>query len=458
MPSLSDLSAELKLAIIEQLEPLEEILVAEERQEKEEAEQGIEEGDRSRNWPLLNLSCTCKLLRILCAPYVFKWLVLADNEKSATSIQAVGKNIAYAECVRSLRFKTNAGANTSRWRVPSEDDPKKDLTPCVESVLGGLKVFPNLEHLGIRLLVDTSDWEMYPDSDEDDWDDWACVKAAEANEPWRALMQRTYAAIARNHDHGALKHLEIVDMVAKPVSSWEGDGFKELLQKLESFTVSLMGGDNGAGWCMNTNEWYTTNVGRFCGLFLGNMPNLKHLSLTASEEGPVGLEGFRHVPLPLETLTAPLQSLILTHNFVSASLAEFIARQGRTLERIQLKECYSGANCSLAENAITWTGFFGIVARAAPPALVSFEVSPIQVMLDMEYSHMNKEEGVRVMKALQQDPEKHLFAYNTLDDKYGMLFQDDETMIQSYDRGEDQAAFDRLMEVVRGNVARKNGE
>jgi len=57
------------------------------------------------------------------------------------------------------------------------------------------------------------------------------------------------------------------------------------------------------------------------------------------------------------------------------------------------------------------------------------------------------------MKTLSEDPQRRLFAYKILDDKYGTLFDDEEQNVQSFLQGDDQKAYDRLMRIVNDNAS-----
>ena len=449
MPSLLDLSAELKLTIVEHLE-LDERLENEKNQTREdhEEEENEERTPKSvTDWPILSLSSTCKVFRTLCAPFVFKSLVLVNNDKSAASIQSIA-NCAYAHLVRKFRFigRTKPTMSAS-YDAPADND----FPESVQSLLENLKAFPDLEYLAIKLPGDRDNFELYPDDSIETLED---VLEAEKSEVWRALTRGAYAAIAKNHDHKSLKHLELVDLVGKQVSSWDTDDFQKLLGNLESLKISLMGGDNGAGWCMNTNDWYGNFIGEMSVFFFKYLTNATHFSLVATTAGPVGLDGWRHASVPLDRGVMPkLESLHLKHNFIGSQLNEFISGHADVLKRVHLESCYSGLNCGMAEDAISWADFFSGIVDARPSALASFQVTPVQTAFDgSEYGDTTEEDVASVKKELAANPERHVFAYNVLDDKYGMLFEDYTGRIEAFKAGTDQAAFDRLMAVVASNV------
>lgn len=57
----------------------------------------------------------------------------------------------------------------------------------------------------------------------------------------------------------------------------------------------------------------------------------------------------------------------------------------------------------------------------------------------------------KMYELLVEDSKRRLFAYVNLDDKYGILMQDEEEEVESLLQGEDQRAYDRLVADVEGN-------
>ena len=56
-----------------------------------------------------------------------------------------------------------------------------------------------------------------------------------------------------------------------------------------------------------------------------------------------------------------------------------------------------------------------------------------------------------VREALNSNTGRKLFAYMTLDDKYGQLFRDEEANVKAFLKREDQREYDALCEVVTAN-------
>lgn len=49
---------------------------------------------------------------------------------------------------------------------------------------------------------------------------------------------------------------------------------------------------------------------------------------------------------------------------------------------------------------------------------------------------------------LESDHTRLFFWYKTLDDKYGMLFDDEETGLRCFEDGEDQRSYERLLNLI----------
>jgi len=57
----------------------------------------------------------------------------------------------------------------------------------------------------------------------------------------------------------------------------------------------------------------------------------------------------------------------------------------------------------------------------------------------------------RIRQLLEDDPEAVFFNYTNLDDKYGMLFEDEQEIRSSFLQGGDLKAYKRVMAIVEKN-------
>ncbi|KAF2112233.1 hypothetical protein BDV96DRAFT_460731, partial [Lophiotrema nucula] len=148
-----------------------------------------------------------------------------------------------------------------------------------------------------------------------------------------SLIEQSYRALSRN-SASSIKHLELKNVVAKKCSAWQLADFHTVLQGLSSFTISLRGGDNGAGWQINMVVGYLDFVSELNVYFFRHLSNVKHFSFAATGDGPPGIAGgLNNAALPLlEPHMPQLQSLSLDYIFISEDLSAFITAHSNTLE------------------------------------------------------------------------------------------------------------------------------
>lgn len=147
-------------------------------------------------------------------------------------------------------------------------------------------------------------------------------------------------------------------------------------------------------------------------------------------------------------------------------------KQGQ-LRSIRLIDCHSAGNDEnpgLADVATPWAEFFAAVRRSQP-LLEEFTLEEKRTppLTHDEQFHRpespefkgfvpgdDEPEDVKaVRRELEANPQRRLFTYTTLDDKYGMVFAYEEVNISAFMEGEDQKEFDLLMEMVEGNQSKR---
>jgi hypothetical protein len=212
-------------------------------------------------------------------PTIYKDIVLRNNAESATRVASIISK--YAHHAERLYFVGSAPGD----KDDDFSDTEKVFPDEVANILSDLSKFPNLQSLGVEfeLGIDengemsSNHWEndFYMFGDEESEQD---VVTAEANEGWRAMMAKTFNALARNE---RLEELEIRNLVPKTVSAWSTDAFQNLLGTLDRFRISLWGADNGAGWRTNTLDSYGSFVDRMDQYFFGHLVKITELLLRA---------------------------------------------------------------------------------------------------------------------------------------------------------------------------------
>lgn len=196
--------------------------------------------------------------------------------------------------------------------------------------------------------------------------------------------------------------------------------------------------------------------------FFDHLNSVTDVMIKAPEEGPLGLEGMNHIPLALEKDQMPLlKKLYLEYVFIGPELVSFLLGHSKTLEHLSLLNCYASIN-GLDDDGIHWKEFFDPLCDANPQNLRQLEISPSSLPLTKHDIYPQgrgpdedpSENVLEARRSLQEDSSRRLFAHATLDDKYGMLFEGDEENLASLQRGEDQASYDRLLQIVAANEAK----
>lgn len=445
MANFLSLSAELKLSIVEQLDLASTSFIP------------------GPSADILSLSRVCKVLRAIAAPFLFKDLTLLNDEKNGSSVLAVFDST-WAEHVRSMHYigvMAMPSYEVVEDGLPCQAPSPEDLPSPAKQALCSLNRLPNLERVIVEFRCDRSEKEeqdiyesTFENLEEPESDD-EIVKS-EAKYAYRSLMEQSYTALSQN-PASTIKNLELRNNLAKGCSSWKTDAFQALLGGLSSFSMSLRGGDNGAGWQINTVAAYLAYIESLDARLFQHLQGVKHFGFSATTDGPPGLEGgMNNTSLPLHTDHMPeLTSLELQHVFISKELATFIAEHGQTLARIRLNDCYSGLddnNCTDEGIALSWGDFFSTIADHKMAALCTFEIAPsyletVEVPKHGAYRH---EFAKRVKEVRENSPERRMLDYKIVDDKYGMLF-DSDLGLEKFEEAADQAGWEKLCAVLERN-------
>ncbi|EGE77800.1 hypothetical protein BDDG_00737 [Blastomyces dermatitidis ATCC 18188] len=506
---LLNLSAELQFLIFRHLQSYktpEELDVQTRNQSL--GKQGIFERD------LRNLSLTCNFYYTALLPYTFEKLVLQNNETSASSILRCMTNAArnYILFTKELWFTDTRAmklamedeyfANGHRKNNSNKDDENEINIPelcrlptSAAEILSSLSRFPNLNHLLIHWRFHDSDWyiEQYAIGGETEDDNGAAEW--EEQSPWRALMRDVYNAVSKNVvDITAssppqagllqsppmppiLKSLEIKNSPMHPVSSYLSPTFHHFLSTLHSFKLSLMTADNIGHYAINTCFQYQDFTSKLDTYFLNHLSIATSLHI-AARDGPLGSEdsGPAYCPLslPLTQRLPALKRLVLDTCFITApSTIDFFVRHARSLEHVKFFRCFSD------DVGNTWCKLFEALARAGPERLVEFCVEPAKVKF--KEASWRRNEGTEreagrceaLLLGGDEDEEerggrcvvgerrgaagrrgRRAFCYGYIDDKYGFVAEIPPINREMLLRGEDQRAYDALMEIVERNRRR----
>ena len=478
--SLVDLSDELHLKIIQELLQHDQLL------HDKSMEPGPDEGHKDRDDEflchpdLVNWSCTSQYFRNLLAPFIFRNIKLRNDEKSGASVDAILKS-RHGDLVKEIYFLGQIPPGVAspddnseedeplpegfyKLSDEPEDEVEKPILPLVvNNPLSDLSQFSNLNSLsiGFSYPYDSTFDEYY------DTEDIVENENPEAARAFKALMVTTYEALLRNNT-SQLTTVEIRKFVWTFTEPYESQTFHDFLSRVKHFTLSVRGDENGAGWCVNTCDGYMESVARFDELFFDHLTSATTLTLRATVEGPIGLEGMRHARLALNRKQMPLlKSLHLEHVFICQELVDFVASHTDTLERLTLQDCNSSVNGLQENEPFYWKHFFDALYRADPKRLSHLEIRPhnapltVDEEMNRDFSRVPEEreepENVQqIRRVIDGDRKRRVFGYAVLSDKYGACDVDEEENQAAFQRGEDQVAFERLMAMV--NTKAVNGD
>ena len=464
MPSLLDLSTELQVAIIDYLDT-----------PATRCDPPAAYWAPKTSHDLASLSSCCQTLRRLVAPTLYRNICLRTDDKSGKSLQAVGNSSPTAGLVRELNFEAIITVEEDYDELMPLSE--EDFPSSVEEVLSHLGRFPNLEFLSVQFKLDES---MEGDAQEaesscevwrdlgDPYRDFDQLKWKEERVEFRAIMARTYDAIARGERPSTLTTLELRNLLPADVSSFNTAPWQAFLGTLKTFRLSMHAHAGGGESCLST-AWGYTDFIQNLDLLFSQLASITEFRFAASDSGLPGLPGQHHAVFPLNVEDMPLLEVLeLKFCFISERTARFIASHVKTLKRVRLEDCYSAASDYNAEEHTTWATFFNIIADSLDtvdkPLLEDFFVTPRMLERNRELGRYDessvvvKGDDAQIELAFSMattDPHRRPFDYARLDDKYGFLSNEEEQNLNAYLLGHDQAAYDRVMAFAGRQSGRK---
>lgn len=265
---------------------------------------------------------------------------------------------------------------------------------------------------------------------------------AEAFEAWRALSAKVFMAISENPT-GCIKHFEYRKALPVPFSSWKMARFTAFLGGLESFKITLCGGDDS----MNLMGAYLGLVRQLEDEIFRHLHKVTRVEFVATSSGTIGGKGYHQVQLPFPVnAMSNVRHLHLEHVFIDKSLQDFLHTHASVLETVTLRNCYA----CLDPGNIIWSELFMTLATNDAHSLRRFELLPIQSAFH-PYCAASQETRKRVEESLAADPSKRLFPVAFLDDEDGCLENCHGAFFESFYAKEDQRAWDELQNMIVHN-------
>ena len=328
------------------------------------------------------------------------------------------------------------------------------LPDSVASVLSSLKRFPNLDTISIELPYER---QLTGDSTDSE------VLSAERITPWRALIAKSWGALVRNGNIH-LKTLDINRLGPVKVSTFKTSAFRAFLAQFKSFKLSIWGMER-----ISQESLYKAPMSMLDAYFFDNLSSTTNFVFKAPVEGRLGLKRGRggnfHTPLKLRNDQMPnLKTVFLKYIFICPELIDFLVGHQKTLESLSLHKC-SASTRRMARNGIPWKDLFDCLydSRFEEFRHLDVHFTHMPMTHREEYPDVNSEdedaiEDERELEATKQarlrymqDEHLRIFPYTWLLRENGICVNDYHENFKAFERGEDQASYDRLMRKISGS-------
>ena len=329
----------------------------------------------------------------------------------------------------------------------------------MSSVLSNLKRFPNLDTISIELPYDPKVTDLEAVGEETD----EVVISAEGKLAWRALAARTWEALIQNKDIN-LKTLETCRIGHAKISTFSKSAFRQFLTQIEVFKLSMWGMKGS-----NTLTRFLPFMSMLNVYFFDNLISTTNFVLKAAIEGHLGPEGLHHAgPLKLKGHQMPnVTTVFLKYIIICPELIDFLVGHEKKLKSLSLHKC-SASRTSAIKTSIPWKDLFDCLYNSefenfrhlevlyTHMPLTSHEEYPDRLFDDESDDEEDLEEIKQARLIYKQDEHLRIFPYTFLGAGNGTRYADTVENLRAFQRGEDQASYDRLMDKLKTN-ANKSG-
>ncbi|PIA94465.1 hypothetical protein CB0940_08924 [Cercospora beticola] len=423
-----------------------------------------------------SLSLTNSRLHKFLEPVLFACLKVINRKEDEDVLKAVIEK--YGRHVAKLNFDLHLlpdmddgnSLNESEGSLGNQDNSSQlnCLTLLAKEVLGG-QLCHNVSDIKFTVIAadnfDGTYWDeggtIYMHAEPEMADD---VFEEEQNASWRGTMNEAYQALATRE---GVKTLRLCEVVPRECSTFYTQTWRAFLHNIKDFNIKLWGGDNGAGWHSNTQPGYDDFILKMDQFFFGHLDSAERVTFIADDQNPIGMEpNFHHSPTPIRHDAMPkLKHLVMENFFIDPALANLIKSHSQQLESLTLKNCFGSPDISTA-HPYTWAEFLRTI-QDTKPILQSLTITNVRAPLTREEEFWRayaedeaapfqprEEEAteiLRIRERLRNDPKLRVWPYVYLDDKYGMVFHDEDENVTAFEAGADQREYEVLMRVVNAN-------
>ncbi|RYC80771.1 hypothetical protein BFJ63_vAg16343 [Fusarium oxysporum f. sp. narcissi] len=287
-------------------------------------------------------------------------------------------------------------------------------------------------------------------------EDWEEVKRKEERYSWRAALRDMYSDIATL---STVDDFTIQNFLPRKTSFWQEKEWPEFLSRLKKLTLNTYGGNNGAGWRVNTLPGFHAFFNELPTTVLAHANALEYFKLKTHDDGFLGGEGSLYIP---PGCMPSLRSLHVDGIAVTSVVKDYLKATNGTLSKLCVTECVAFTSDPNGDDAPKWADLWRAARQAlrAPAEVVCVPTKERPITED-EGDYYGDE--VYVPPADEDDKIKSwrrkakeeeglcIWPYGWLDEKYGSIYPDHEVNLERLENGEDNLEFKLLMnEVKRG--------
>ncbi|KAF2495776.1 hypothetical protein BU16DRAFT_560640 [Lophium mytilinum] len=334
MTKITDLPVELQLTIFDAIKDFSDVNVSARR-------------------TFFDLSLTCRKYRSLLAPTLFDRITLRNEIDSAASVNALSTS-EYGQYTKDLRFEGSlcgkeydTAMEPFAWNI--FNGSSEDIRRAVEAIFPAAvhdmlsnvyQYFPNLENVSVRFREDTF-WDY--DGVTSRGDLFRELRHSEASgeewEHWKILMVKTYQALCKNKR--PIKRLDLQDLMPCALSTFHTREFKQLLNGLETFKISIFEDLSEIRYVVMGLDGYRDFYSKLGSLFFDHLALVKNVSFEACTKSweQFGMTT-RLFPLCVASSQMPMVKSLRVHGtLIRGELIQFLANHCHTLQHVTLDHC-----------------------------------------------------------------------------------------------------------------------
>lgn len=345
------------------------------------------------------------------------------------------------------------------WDNPPESVWARKTTDA--TAVKDLIQFKGLPRCAILSLHTNGDEDFEVDEDWDDNDignnsiyfccepeNWEKVKTKEEKYAWRAALRDMYQDIATLSQ---VEDLRIFNFLPRKASSWQTTEWEEFLGRLRNLTLYPYGGDNGAGWQVNTLPGFNSFFNELSATMLRHAKAVEYLKIVGNEDGFLDCNSLRLTP----GIMPALRVLHVEYMTATSILINFLAKKPPALEKIHIVNCVAQAWGRDRDGGPppTWAQLWKTLRQKS--IRVSYKQTKTAPLTEDEDFHEGEEEWgppddeeenvKQLRKKLKENSSLVVWPYGEPDDKYGFLSTHVEMNLERFENGEDNREYGLLL-------------